>query len=211
MFSSASHHFTIISPSISTISYTVSNASPLSTPSSRVWSVLGHLCRILLCLFILAIDLAKLDSVSDLQLLPVDIVSFQNSLPGRFALSTANATDWRIVAAGSLVLIYLCLKKAYTGESTSDPCRQDCCSCGTEETLLVLRGLGVQTSTSSSTYLSTSTTRFIPTTQIQDIIIHEAFEGIEVKYYLAIIVEGANKVVVVFPVGQPPLHIRLLL
>lgn len=65
---------------------------------------------------------------------------------------------------------------------------------------MVLRGLGVQTSTSSPTYLSTSTTRFIPTTQIQDIVIHEAFKGLEVSFYLAIIVEGATEVVVVFPV-----------
>ena len=70
----------------------------------------------------------------------------------------------------------------------------------TEESLLVLRTLGVQTSTSSSTYLSSSTTRFIPTSQIQDIFIHEAFKGFEVRYYLAIVVENEAEVVVVFPV-----------
>lgn len=69
-----------------------------------------------------------------------------------------------------------------------------------DESLLVLRGLGVQTCTSSSTYLSSSSTRFIPTAQIQDIVIHEAFKGMEVRFYLAIIVEGATEVVVVFPV-----------
>lgn len=76
---------------------------------------------------------------------------------------------------------------------------------GTEESLLVIRGLGVQTSTSSATYLSKASTRFIPTTQIQDIVIHEAFKGFEVKFYLAIIVEGESNVVVVFPVG-PHIH-----
>ncbi|KAF4770066.1 hypothetical protein HAV15_011662 [Penicillium sp. str.  len=59
-----------------------------------------------------------------------------------------------------------------------------------EESLLVIRGFGIQTSTSSSTYLSTASTRFIPTTQIQDIVIHEAFKGFEVRFYLAVIVEG---------------------
>ncbi|KAF2817300.1 uncharacterized protein BDZ99DRAFT_374402, partial [Mytilinidion resinicola] len=68
-----------------------------------------------------------------------------------------------------------------------------------EESLLVLRGLGIQTSTSSPTYLSTPTTRFIPTTSIQDIFIHEAFKGFEVRFYLAIVVEGEEDVVVVFP------------
>jgi phosphatidylinositol glycan class H protein len=65
----------------------------------------------------------------------------------------------------------------------------------------VIRGLGVQTSTSSSMYWSSAATRFIPTTQIQDIVIHEAFKGFEVRFYLAIIVEGERDVVVVFPVG----------
>ena len=69
-----------------------------------------------------------------------------------------------------------------------------------EESLLVLRGLGIQTSTSSPTYLSTATTRFIPTTQIQDMVINEAFKGFEVRYYLSIIVDGESEVVVVFPV-----------
>lgn len=72
-----------------------------------------------------------------------------------------------------------------------------------EESLLVIRGLGVQTSTSSSMYWSSATTRFIPTTQIQDIVIHEAFKGFEVRFYLAIIVEGEPEVVVVFPVHPP--------
>ena len=69
-----------------------------------------------------------------------------------------------------------------------------------EESLLVLRGLGIQTSTSSPYFFSSSTTTFIPTTQIQDIVIHEAFKGLEVRFYLAIIVEDATEVVVVFPV-----------
>jgi len=59
----------------------------------------------------------------------------------------------------------------------------------------------VQTSTSSRSYLSTASTRFIPTSVIQDIFIHEAFKGFEVKFYLAIVVEGEEDVVVVFPVS----------
>jgi phosphatidylinositol glycan class H protein len=69
-----------------------------------------------------------------------------------------------------------------------------------EESLMVIRGLGIQTSTSSSMYWSSAATRFIPTTQIQDIVIHEAFKGFEVRFYLTIIVEGESTVVVVFPV-----------
>ncbi|RDW64916.1 Gpi-c transferase complex [Coleophoma cylindrospora] len=69
----------------------------------------------------------------------------------------------------------------------------------TTESLLVLRGLGIQTSTSANTYLSTATTRFIPTEKIQDIFVNEAFKGFEVRYYLVVVVEGEEDVVVVFP------------
>lgn len=58
----------------------------------------------------------------------------------------------------------------------------------------------MQTSTSSPTYLSTASTRFIPSSMIQDIFIHEAFKGFEVRFYLTIVVEGEEEVVVVFPV-----------
>ena len=70
-----------------------------------------------------------------------------------------------------------------------------------EESLLTLRSLGIQTSTLSNSYLLPSNTRFIPTSQIRDIFIHEAFRGFEVRYYLAVVVEGEGEVVVVFPVS----------
>ncbi|KAF2873548.1 GPI-GlcNAc transferase complex, PIG-H component-domain-containing protein [Massariosphaeria phaeospora] len=89
---------------------------------------------------------------------------------------------WRYLAPGSAVLLYMVLKRGYT-----------------EESLTLLRGLGLQTSTSSSTLLTTPSTRFIPSTNIQDIFIHEAFKGFEVRFYLAIVVKGEEDVVVVFP------------
>ncbi|KAL6715311.1 hypothetical protein ACLMJK_007576 [Lecanora helva] len=69
----------------------------------------------------------------------------------------------------------------------------------TEESFLVLRTLGIQTTTLSTSYLLPSDTRFIPTSQIRDIFIHEAFRGFEVRYYLAVVVEGEGEAVVVFP------------
>lgn len=68
-----------------------------------------------------------------------------------------------------------------------------------EESLTVLRGLGVQTSSSAATFLQSPSSQFIPTSAIQDIIIHEAFRGFEVRFYLAIVVKGEKDVVVVFP------------
>jgi phosphatidylinositol glycan class H protein len=66
--------------------------------------------------------------------------------------------------------------------------------------LLVLQGLGIQTSTTSRYLFMGPTSTFIPTTQIQDIVIHEAFKGLEVRFYLAVIVKDASELVVVFPV-----------
>ncbi|KAK4063259.1 uncharacterized protein Triagg1_9644 [Trichoderma aggressivum f. europaeum] len=68
-----------------------------------------------------------------------------------------------------------------------------------QESLLVLRGLGVQTCESPATYLAAAATRFIPTEKIQDILVNEAFRGFEVRYYLVVVVEGEEDVVVVFP------------
>ncbi|KAI1339916.1 hypothetical protein F5Y15DRAFT_58691 [Xylariaceae sp. FL0016] len=70
----------------------------------------------------------------------------------------------------------------------------------TEESVLVLRGLGIQTSSSKATYLGGGpATRFIPTAKIQDVLVNEAFHGFEVRCYLAVAVEGEEDVVVVFP------------
>jgi len=46
--------------------------------------------------------------------------------------------------------------------------------------------------------LQSPSSRFIPTSAIQDIVIHEAFRGFEVRFYLAIVVKGEEDVVVVF-------------
>jgi phosphatidylinositol N-acetylglucosaminyltransferase subunit H len=71
----------------------------------------------------------------------------------------------------------------------------------TTESLLVLRGLGVQTSSVGGSYLATwrAGTRFIPTEKIRDVLINEAFRGLAVRYYLVVVVEGEEDVVVVFP------------
>lgn len=57
----------------------------------------------------------------------------------------------------------------------------------------------MQTSSSASTFLQSPRSRFIPTSDIQDVFIHEAFRGFEVRFYLAIVVKGEEDIVVVFP------------
>ncbi|KAI5297636.1 hypothetical protein KEM55_004444 [Ascosphaera atra] len=102
---------------------------------------------------------------------------------GAAVTRVADRHSWAVVAVGSAVVLHLIFSRGYT-----------------EESILVIRGLGIQTSTSSPIYFCRASTRFIPTMQIRDIIIHEAFKGFEVKFYLALLVEGESEVVVVFPV-----------
>ena len=65
----------------------------------------------------------------------------------------------------------------------------------------MIRGLGVQTATAGTSFLWGGSTRFIAASAVQDIFIHEAFRGFEVRFYLCIVVEGEEGVVVVFPVS----------
>jgi hypothetical protein len=60
-----------------------------------------------------------------------------------------------------------------------------------------------------STNAGGSTTRFIPTSRIQDVFIHEAFRGWEVRYYLVFVVEGEGEFVVVFAGLEPGLDVVL--
>ncbi|KAK4115791.1 hypothetical protein N656DRAFT_683194, partial [Canariomyces notabilis] len=89
------------------------------------------------------------------------------------------------------------------------------------ESVLVLRGLGIQTRSSRGSFWAGffgsdyyyyqsrwwawggwgwgHQTRFIPTEKIRDVLINEAFRGFEVRYYLVVLVEGEEDVVVLFP------------
>ncbi|KAF5022616.1 hypothetical protein F66182_5331 [Fusarium sp. NRRL 66182] len=87
-----------------------------------------------------------------------------------------------ILASTSVALLWLLSRRGYASES-----------------ILVMRGLGVQTSESPGSYLAGTATRFIPTEKIQDILVNEAFLGFEVRYYLIVVVEDEEDVVVVFP------------
>lgn len=62
----------------------------------------------------------------------------------------------------------------------------------------MITDLGVQitTKTGWSTRI-----RFIPTERVSDMWICEGFRGFEVRFYLAVVVEGEEGLVVVFPVG----------
>ena len=67
----------------------------------------------------------------------------------------------------------------------------------------MIQSLGIQTSSQGAWYLplpfvpwelGTTTTRFIPSSQVRDLWIHEAFYGWgEVRCYLGVVVEGSGE------------------
>ncbi|KAE9986915.1 hypothetical protein EG328_004357 [Venturia inaequalis] len=172
-------------PTPTTVSFTVSTRAPLTTLTSRLIHYTAAVSRIIIAASIILILTTKWclwSTKEGWNHLPEWL---GQSLPGQGAKLVAENAMAMYLVPVSMAVLWLCARRGYT-----------------EESLLILRTLGIQTTTSSPTYLSTSTTRFIPTTSIQDIFIHEAFKGFEVRFYLAIIVEGEQDVVVVFPVSK---------
>lgn len=178
---------TVKRPSPTTVLYKVSTRSANNTFPARVRHTLVGLVRIVIGLTLLCILVAKAhESAPPRWKVHTDYAS--TLLPPalmELATTFASRVSWLYLAPISLAIFSVIFRKGYTTES-----------------LLVIRGMGVQTTTSSPTYLSTATTRFIPTNMIQDIFVYEAFKGFEVRFYLAIVVEGEHDVVVVFPVSS---------
>lgn len=176
-------------PTPTTVLYTVSTRSPAATWTARASAYAIFLARIFAALCVAQVLLREynitfpVSSESHAMLAALERVPFTSILGHFIVLLTAHTTrTWRLVICCAVLL-------AISRRSN------------TFESLLVIRGLGVQTSTSSPSYFWTSSTRFIPTSSIQDIFIYEAFKNFEVRYYLAIVVEGEGEVVVVFPVS----------
>lgn len=189
-------HLEIQSPSSTTVSYIVSSKKK---PSPWPLVVIRHVVRVLVVCHAFLLILAKVQETESLTSYEKHVESLLNATVLKpLILMLAGALEFWMIATISTVLVFVCLRRDYTGESFLGQIAHHLRM--SEESLLVLQGLGVQTSTSSAYYFMSSTTTFIPTTQIQDIVIHEAFKGLEVRFYLAIIVEGDTEVVVVFPV-----------
>ncbi|KAI8930843.1 hypothetical protein NX059_011863 [Plenodomus lindquistii] len=173
-----------LQPTPSTIQYTVSTRRVADTFPAKVGHYIAVTTRIVVGLATVLLLWAKCRTSHEPSLSFLRWTSNTAWEARLFAL--AESYQWRYLTPVSIILLYLVLKRNYT-----------------EESLTLLRGLGIQTSTSSSTYLQSPTTRFIPTTSIQDIFIHEAFKGFEIRFYLGIVVEGEDEIVVVFPMLLP--------
>lgn len=182
-------------PSPTTIEYTVSTLPPLTHPL-RLLLITTHLIRLFLGLSILLVLYSKwffpgssgpynpvddATSASYADFVTVSVHNFLLSRAGQIYLSISKLQPTLLFPLLT-VLTLLLLPRPHT-----------------HERLLAIRGLGLQVSSSAHTYLSSTSTRFIPTSQIQDIFINEAFLGFEVRFVLVIVVEGEEELVVVFP------------
>ena len=189
-------------PTPTTVSYTVSTRSQRGTLTSRLTTLLTltlRLTAVLLILHALLLEFQLL-STGTAYALPAWLSTQFLPLGGRHhppasepgpglgpkSAETPFALPFPplVRAAAYALILWLAFRKGYTSES-----------------LLVIRGLGVQTATAGTSFLWGGSTRFIAASAVQDIFIHEAFRGFEVRFYLCIVVEGEEGVVVVFPVS----------
>lgn len=154
----------------------------------------------------------------DWQLLPPAVSLWLAALLGRLDLSFSSSPSSPSSSFSSLIALPLLAGlAAYASVARVH----------TAESLLVLRGLGIQTRSTGPTYVgelasalalvwwtltspaallrvwsapwsvgrqsaaAATTTRFIPTEQLQDLLVNEAFRGFEVRYYLVAVVRGS--------------------
>ncbi|KAI9145596.1 GPI-GlcNAc transferase complex, PIG-H component-domain-containing protein [Paraphysoderma sedebokerense] len=73
----------------------------------------------------------------------------------------------------------------------------------TQESLLLLPPLGLQITTHY--HFNRTKSKFITTDRIMEIIINEGIKLWEIRFYLAVIVEGEDKLIVLFENLLPPL------
>lgn len=171
--------FSYSRPTPTTASYTVRNSKPPSTLAAHAFFYCLVLLRSISGAFFLWLLWTKWRAIG---------IDPSCSEPNESIICNlkriAQTTPWLTLFPICSIGLWIAIRRGYV-----------------EESLLVLRGMGVQTSTSSWAYLLPPSTRFIPTTAVQDILIHEAFKGFEVRYYLAVLVEGEEDAHVVFPVS----------
>lgn len=177
-------------PTPTTVLYTVSTRSAPTTLAAHLRDALTTLLRLASGLLVLAALYLELHHFWT-GCLPTNIQTHLSSLSPPPPTTSPPSTQPNpllphpaLRATLYALILYLVQRKAHASES-----------------LLVIRGLGVQTATAGSSLLWGGGTRFIPASAVQDVFIHEAFEGFEVRFYLGIVVEGEGGVVVVFPVS----------
>lgn len=106
---------TIDSPSPTTISYSVSNKRH---PKSKLVARLRATARVVLISYAILIDLAKAKANIDLRYASdyIDLIS-KFSLTNPLVQLAASYVDWWILAVLTVITLYVCLRRNYTGRS----------------------------------------------------------------------------------------------
>lgn len=177
----ASPKLRVRSPSPTTVEFTVTTApSNILTRQVVTWST--FLLRLLVCSSAVLLVLLKYYPPQTLTL-STHIHAYVHPLLQYISTALAARIPWQYLLPSAIAGLYIAIFIP---------------GC-TEESLLVIRDLGVQIST---TTWGGRRSRFIPTSAVRDLWIHEGFCGFEVRFYLAVVVEGEEGVVVVFPVSS---------
>lgn len=180
---STSPRLRIRHPSPTTAEFAVTTLRPIPPALHAVMT----LSRFLVTVFVLVLLYARLTLsplLASAAIPPLlrDLVPRAHLRAPASVSALAGRVPVSVLVPGSIAVLWLLSRRGYACES-----------------ILVVRGLGVQTSSCAGSYLAGTATRFIPTEKIQDILVNEAFLGFEVRYYLVVVVEGEEDVVVVFP------------
>lgn len=194
LLSSKTTRLTTRQPSSTTVLYAASDAPLRQTHLARFTFVVSLVSRLVLVILAVSIILLQARAWSYGLLRPSALHSttpciFPNTRNSHLILSAAELLARFGIRVSSWWTSVVCVAILWALSRREH----------THESVLVIRGLGIQTSTTPASYLVGATTRFIPTSMIQDVFIHEAFRGFEVRFYLAIIVKGEKEAVVVFP------------
>jgi phosphatidylinositol glycan class H protein len=107
----------ISQPSPATVLFSISNAPTRDTLTAKLIFYLEALLRILICLFVLLIDLAKLHGLGYFRNGAATWDRVGASSIGALAFRVAEGHRWQVVAACSGLVIYLAFRKGYTGAS----------------------------------------------------------------------------------------------
>lgn len=217
-----SPHLTVRQPSPTTIEYTVTTRPPSTIPV-RLGLVCVNLLRIFFGVILLLLLYAKwqLSPYSTPLQTKYNLTTLPYSIDELFTyfLSTFHESEAGVVFshfASSLPVALLIPLSAFLTTLLLTPLH-------TTETLLILRGLGIQTSSSPTSYfihllhipglltrrttassgMPGALTRFIPVEKVQDLFVNEVFMGWGVRYMLGVVVEGEEEIMVVFPTLLP--------
>src|SRR2546421_3243637 len=111
MFTRPAQHLTIHSPSTTAVFYTVSNAPSRMTRSSIILSYLLVSLRVLVCIWVVLVDIATAEVVFAPKTWTTFIPfgSVENA-----ARHIAKILDWRVTVISSFLLFHLSQKRLFT-------------------------------------------------------------------------------------------------